>query len=165
MSRPPHDVVLEALNADGSARGTISTRGRPAARTCSPASRSSPASGGKNVMSENKAVDGSVPKQFIPDVENGPRIHVRLRRAAGFPVVDLKMMLIDGAYHEVDTSARAFEIAACAALCQPKAGPVLLEPIIKVEAGRRTATPAPSSTTSTCGAVRSRVRSCAAMPA
>jgi elongation factor G len=84
---------------------------------------------------ENKAVGGSVPKEFIPDVEKGLESVLGSGVLAGFPVVDLKVMLIDGAYHEVDSSALAFRIAARAALREAlqKGGPVLLEPIMKVE--------------------------------
>jgi elongation factor G len=84
---------------------------------------------------ENNAVGGSVPKEFIPGVEKGLESVLGSGVLAGFPVVDLKLMLIDGAYHEVDSSALAFEIAARAALREAlqKGGPVVLEPIMKVE--------------------------------
>jgi elongation factor G len=84
---------------------------------------------------DNKVVGGNVPKEYIPGVEKGLQSVLGSGVLAGFPVVDLKVALIDGAYHDVDSSALAFEIAARAALREAlqKGGPVLLEPIMKVE--------------------------------
>src|SRR3954447_13516560 len=84
---------------------------------------------------ESKVVGGNVPKEYIPGVEKGIESVLGSGVLAGFPVVDLKVSLIDGAYHEVDSSALAFEIAARMALREAlkKGGPVLLEPIMKVE--------------------------------
>jgi elongation factor G len=90
---------------------------------------------GKGFEFENEVVGGSVPKEFIPGVEKGLKSVLGSGVLAGFPVVDLKVTLIDGAYHEVDSSALAFEIAARAALREAlqKGHAVLLEPIMKVE--------------------------------
>src|SRR5437764_11649919 len=90
---------------------------------------------GKGYEFENEIVGGAVPKEFIPGVEKGLASVLTAGNLAGFPVVDVKVSLVDGAYHEVDSSAMAFEIAARAALRDAlgKAGPVLLEPIMKVE--------------------------------
>jgi elongation factor G len=84
---------------------------------------------------ENEIVGGAVPKEFVPAVEKGVESQLGSGVLAGFPVVDLKISLIDGAYHEVDSSAMAFEIAARTALREAlqKGGSVLLEPIMKVE--------------------------------
>ncbi|HLQ93978.1 MAG TPA: elongation factor G [Xanthobacteraceae bacterium] len=84
---------------------------------------------------ENDVVGGSVPKEFIPAVEKGLESVLGSGVLAGFPVVDVKVTLVDGAYHEVDSSAMAFEIAARQGLREAlqKGGPVLLEPIMKVE--------------------------------
>jgi elongation factor G len=84
---------------------------------------------------ENEIVGGSVPKEYIPGVEKGLESVLGAGVLAGFPVVDLKVTLVDGAYHDVDSSALAFEIASRAALREAlqKGGPVLLEPIMKVE--------------------------------
>ena len=84
---------------------------------------------------DSKVVGGSVPKEFIPGVEKGLDASVDNGVIAGFPTIDFKATLIDGAYHDVDSSALAFEIAARAAFREgiPKSGPVLLEPIMKVE--------------------------------
>jgi len=90
---------------------------------------------GKGYEFESKIVGGTVPKEFIPGVEKGLNSVMSSGVVIGFPVVDVKIALTDGAYHEVDSSAIAFEIAARAALREglQKAGSVLLEPIMKVE--------------------------------
>jgi elongation factor G len=84
---------------------------------------------------ENDIVGGAVPKEYIPGVEKGLESVLGSGVLAGFPVVDLKVTLIDGRYHDVDSSALAFEICARAALREAlqKGSPVLLEPIMKVE--------------------------------
>jgi elongation factor G len=84
---------------------------------------------------ESKIIGGSVPKEYFPGVEKGLNSVMTAGPIAGFPVVDVKVQLIDGAYHEVDSSAIAFEIASRQALREglQKASPVLLEPIMKVE--------------------------------
>jgi elongation factor G len=84
---------------------------------------------------ESKVVGGNVPKEYLPGVEKGLNSVMTSGNIIGFPMVDVKVTLTDGAYHEVDSSAIAFEIAARAALREAiaKAGPVLLEPIMKVE--------------------------------
>src|SRR3954464_9958004 len=84
---------------------------------------------------ENDVVGGTVPKEYIPGVEKGLESVLGSGVLAGFPVVDLKVTLIDGAYHDVDSWALAFEICARAALRDAlnKGSPVLLEPIMKVE--------------------------------
>src|SRR3989440_75293 len=84
---------------------------------------------------EDDIVGGAVPKEYIPGVEKGLKSVINSGVLAGFPVVDLKVTLIDGRYHDVDSSSLAFEIAARAALREAlqKGSPVLLEPIMKVE--------------------------------
>jgi len=84
---------------------------------------------------ESKIVGGSVPKEYIPGVEKGIKSVLESGPIAGFPMLDLRVSLIDGAYHDVDSSVMAFEIAGRASFreaCQ-KAGAKLLEPIMKVE--------------------------------
>jgi elongation factor G len=87
------------------------------------------------VAFENKVVGGSVPKEYIPAVEKGIRVQADTGVLAGFPTVDFKYTLVDGKYHDVDSSALAFEIAAKACFREgmKKAGPVILEPIMDVE--------------------------------
>jgi elongation factor G len=94
-----------------------------------------PAEKGAGNSFESKIVGGSVPKEYIPGVEKGLNSVLTSGPLIGFPVVDMKVSLIDGAYHDVDSSAIAFEIATRAAMREAfeTAGPVLLEPIMKVE--------------------------------
>lgn len=84
---------------------------------------------------ESTIVGGSVPREYIPGVEKGLKTAMESGIIVGFPVIDVKASLIDGAYHDVDSSVMAFEIAARAAFREgmEKAGPALLEPIMKVE--------------------------------
>jgi elongation factor G len=90
---------------------------------------------GKGYQFESKIAGGAVPKEYIPGVEKGVESVLSSGVVAGFPVVDVKVELIDGKYHDVDSSALAFEIAARAAFREAlqKARSVLLEPIMKVE--------------------------------
>ncbi len=90
---------------------------------------------GKGFQFESTIVGGSVPKEYIPGVQKGLESVLGAGVLAGFPVVDVKVQLIDGAYHEVDSSALAFEIASRAAFREAlqKGGAMLLEPIMKVE--------------------------------
>jgi elongation factor G len=83
----------------------------------------------------NEIVGGAIPKEYIPGVEKGLKGSLTSGVLAGFPVVDLKVRLIDGAYHDVDSSTLAFEIAARAAFKEAfqRAGAQLLEPIMNVE--------------------------------
>jgi elongation factor G len=94
-----------------------------------------PAGVGGGSSFESKIVGGAVPKEYIPGVEKGVESVLTSGVLAGFPVVDVKATLIDGSYHDVDSSALAFEIAARAAFREglQKGGSVLLEPIMKVE--------------------------------
>jgi elongation factor G len=84
---------------------------------------------------ESKIIGGTVPKEYIPGVEKGLNSVMTSGPLAGFPMVDIKVELIDGAYHEVDSSAIAFEIASRMGFREAiaKGSPALLEPIMKVE--------------------------------
>ena len=89
---------------------------------------------GKGYEFINAVVGGSVPKEYIPAVDQGIQGAMQAGVLAGYPVVDVKVTLYDGSYHEVDSSEMAFKIAGSMAFkeaCE-KAGPVLLEPIMKV---------------------------------
>ena len=83
----------------------------------------------------NEIVGGAIPKEYIPGVQKGLDASKESGVIAGFPVLDFRARLVDGAYHDVDSSVLAFEIAAKAAFREglPKAGPQLLEPMMKVE--------------------------------
>ncbi len=87
------------------------------------------------VVFENKIVGGAVPKEYIPAVEKGIKVQADTGVLAGFPTVDFKFTLVDGKFHDVDSSALAFEIAAKACFREgmKKAGPIILEPIMDVE--------------------------------
>ncbi|HQT60195.1 MAG TPA: elongation factor G [Acidiphilium sp.] len=89
----------------------------------------------EGIQFENSVVGGTVPKEYIPAVEKGIRIQADTGVLAGFPTVDFKYTLVDGKYHDVDSSALAFEIAAKACFREgmKKASPVILEPIMDVE--------------------------------
>ena len=95
----------------------------------------SPTEPGVGYSFESKVVGGAVPKEYIPGVEKGIKSVMDSGPLAGFPVIDFKVQLIDGAFHDVDSSVLAFEIAARAAMREglKKAGAKLLEPIMKVE--------------------------------
>lgn len=90
---------------------------------------------GKGFEFVNKIVGGVIPKEYIPAVEKGVREALDTGVLAGYPVVDVKVTLYDGSYHEVDSSEIAFKIAGSMALkdALKKANPVLLEPIMSVE--------------------------------
>jgi elongation factor G len=94
-----------------------------------------PGDPGTGFTFESQIVGGSVPKEYIPGVVKGLESSVSNGLLAGFPLIDLKATLIDGAYHDVDSSVLAFEIAARAAFRELKqhGDPRLLEPIMKVE--------------------------------
>src|ERR1700744_5373451 len=87
------------------------------------------------IVFENKVVGGAVPKEYIPAVEKGIAVQAETGVLAGFPTVDFKYTLVDGKYHDVDSSALAFEIAAKACFREgmKKDSPIILEPIMDVE--------------------------------
>jgi elongation factor G len=95
-----------------------------------------PNEAGKGFVFEDRIVGGSVPKEYIPAVQKGVVEAMESGVLAGFPVVDIKVALVDGSYHDVDSSEMAFKIAGSMAFKDGshKAGPVLLEPVMKVEA-------------------------------
>ena len=94
-----------------------------------------PGEPGSGFVFESKVTGGNVPREFWPAVEKGFKKSIDQGVLAGFPCLDFKVTLLDGAFHAVDSSAVAFEIAAKAAYRQsiPKAGPQLIEPIMAVD--------------------------------
>ncbi len=90
---------------------------------------------GKGVEVENKIVGGTIPKEYIPAVINGIEEAIKGGVYAGFQVIDIKVQVTDGSFHEVDSNELAFKMAGIFALKDAfkKAGPILLEPIMKVE--------------------------------
>ncbi|MEI2688491.1 MAG: elongation factor G [Anaerolineae bacterium] len=97
--------------------------------------RLTPQAQGEGFLFENKIVGGVIPKEFIPSVEQGVREAIEAGGGSGYPLVDVKVELIDGKYHDVDSSELAFKIAGSMALREgvQRAGPILLEPMMKVE--------------------------------
>jgi len=95
----------------------------------------SPTEAGEGYSFESKIVGGAVPKEYIPGVEKGIKSVMDSGPLAGFPVIDFKVALLDGKFHDVDSSVLAFEIAArmCMREGMRKAGAKLLEPMMKVE--------------------------------
>ena len=97
--------------------------------------RLEPLEAGKGYEFVNEVVGGVIPKEYIPAVDKGVQEQVANGVIAGYPVVDVKVTVFDGSYHEVDSSEMAFKIAGSMAFKQGfvKADPVLLEPVMKVE--------------------------------
>jgi len=94
-----------------------------------------PGERGSGIVFENKIVGGSIPKEYIPAVEKGFKEASETGVLAGYPVVDLKISLFDGSFHEVDSNEMAFKMAASMGFKEGvhKGNPILLEPMMKVE--------------------------------
>jgi elongation factor G len=94
-----------------------------------------PAGRGDGILFENKIVGAAIPREYIPAIEKGVREASESGVLAGYQVTDLKVTLVDGSYHEVDSNEIAFKVAASMAFREgiEKGSPVLLEPIMKVE--------------------------------
>ena len=90
---------------------------------------------GKGVEIENNVVGGTIPREFIPAIKSGIEEAIKSGVYAGFQVIDIKVSIKDGSFHEVDSNELAFRMAGIFALKNAfeKAGPILLEPIMKVE--------------------------------
>ncbi|MBP7864595.1 MAG: elongation factor G [Acidobacteria bacterium] len=97
--------------------------------------RLEPLEPGSGFVFENRVVGGAIPREYIPAVEKGIRDAMETGILAGYEMVDLKVSLLDGTYHEVDSSEMAFKIAGSMGFKEGarRAGPILLEPIMKVE--------------------------------
>jgi elongation factor G len=91
---------------------------------------------GEGIVFENKIVGGAIPREYIPAVEKGVREALETGVLAGYPVVDVRVKLTDGSYHEVDSSEMAFKIAGSIGVKEAcrRAAPLLLEPVMDVEA-------------------------------
>ena len=94
-----------------------------------------PGEPGSHFVFENKVVGGVVPKEYVPAVEKGVKLALQSGVIAGYPMVDIKATLLDGSYHEVDSSELAFMTAGSMAVrsAAPKGNPILLEPVMKLE--------------------------------
>jgi elongation factor G len=97
--------------------------------------RMEPLEPGKGYEFVSEIVGGVIPKEYIPAIDKGCQEQINTGVLAGYPVVDIKVTVFDGSFHEVDSSEAAFKTAACQAFKSGfmKASPVLLEPIMKVE--------------------------------
>ena len=97
--------------------------------------RLEPQEKGKGFEFVNEITQGRIPKEYIPAIEKGCREALDSGAVAGYPLVDIKVAVFDGSFHEVDSSEMAFKIAASMALKDgaKKANPIILEPIMKVE--------------------------------
>lgn len=94
-----------------------------------------PAPAGSGLIFENKIFGGTIPKEYIPAVQRGLEDAMKTGVLAGYPLMDIKVSLVDGSYHEVDSSELAFRVAAAMALKDAvrQANPALMEPVMKVE--------------------------------
>jgi elongation factor G len=94
-----------------------------------------PNESGKGYHFDNKIVGGAIPREYIPSVNKGIEEAIKNGVVAGYPIEDVRVELIDGSYHDVDSSEMAFKIAGSMAIQEAcrKAKPVLMEPIMKVE--------------------------------
>src|SRR5690606_31901527 len=94
-----------------------------------------PQEAGAGFTFENKIVGGVVPREYVPAVQAGIEESMKNGVLAGYPLVDIKATIVDGSYHDVDSSEMAFKIAGSMALkaAKDKCNPVILEPIMKVE--------------------------------
>jgi len=97
--------------------------------------RLEPQEPGSEFVFENEIKGGSIPREYIPSIEKGVRKALETGVVAGYPVVDIKVIVYDGSYHEVDSSESAFQVAGSMAFKEGmrRARPVLLEPIMKIE--------------------------------
>ena len=98
--------------------------------------RLSPLEKGKGFEFEDEIKGGSIPKEYIPAIEKGIKEALSKGIQAGYPIVDIKAVVYDGSYHDVDSSEASFKVAGSFALQQgtKKAGPIILEPVMKIEA-------------------------------
>jgi len=94
-----------------------------------------PGESGSGFVFDDRVKGGAVPREYVPAVERGVRDALHSGVVAGYPVVDVRVALLDGSYHDVDSSEMAFRIAGSLALKEGlrRAGPVLLEPVMDVE--------------------------------
>ena len=94
-----------------------------------------PGEAGAGYKFENKIVGGTIPREFIPAVNKGAEEALHTGVIAGYPVMDVKVSLVDGSFHPVDSSEMAFRIAASMAVKDGlrKAGPILLEPMMEIQ--------------------------------
>ena len=131
----PHVPYKEAIKGRAEAQGKLKKQsgGRGQFGDCW--LRVEPLPRGTGFQFENEIVGGVIPRNFIPSIEKGVRNMLHDGFLAGFPVVDVKVSVFDGSYHEVDSSDMAFQIAASLGLkaALEKSKPIILEPIMSLE--------------------------------
>src|SRR5204863_5951759 len=125
------ETITKAAEGEGKYIRQSGGRGQygHAVVTCEPNEK------GKGIEIENKIVGGAIPKEYVPAVIDGIEEACKSGVYAGYQVIDMKVHIIDGSFHEVDSNELAFKMAGIFALKEAfkKAGPILLEPIMKVE--------------------------------
>ena len=131
----PQVAYREAITKKAEARGRYvrQTGGRGQYGDCE--LQLEPQAPGAGFMFENRIVGGSVPREFVPGIQRGAREALDTGVVAGYPVVDVKVSLVDGSFHAVDSSEMAFRIAASMAVKEAlrRAGSVLLEPVMELQ--------------------------------
>ena len=134
-TRAPKVPFKETISGTGQAQGRYKKQTGGRGQFGDARIEVSPQPRGVGFEFENAVVGGSIPRQFIPAVEKGVLEAMREGAIAGYPVVDVKVRLYDGAFHSVDSSEMAFKVAGSMAFksAVEKASPVLLEPFVKVE--------------------------------
>ena len=134
-TRAPKVPFKETISGSGQAQGRYKKQTGGRGQFGDARIEVSPQPRGVGFEFENAVVGGSIPRQFIPAVEKGVLEAMREGAIAGYPVVDVKVRLYDGAFHSVDSSEMAFKVAGSMAFksAVEKASPVLLEPFVKVE--------------------------------
>ena len=130
----PQVAYRETVRGSRRSRGASSVRPAAAASsaTCIPATRASPGPAA-GYLFESKIVGGAIPREYIPAVDQGVREALEGGVLAGYPIVDVHVELVDGSYHEVDSS-RLYKIAGSMVLSEAakRASPALLEPVMAV---------------------------------
>lgn len=131
----PQIAYREAITKDASGEGKFIRQSGGRGQYGHAVVNIQPNERGKGVEVENKIVGGVIPKEYIPAVINGVNEAIKGGVLAGFTLIDVKVQVVDGSFHEVDSNELAFKMAGIFALKEAvrKAGPVLLEPIMKVE--------------------------------
>jgi elongation factor G len=134
-ARPPKVPLMETITGSAQAQGRYKKQTGGRGQFGDARIELSPLPRGSGFEFENGIVGGSIPRQFIPAVEKGIIEAMTGGNIAGYPVVDVKVRLHDGAFHSVDSSENAFKVAGSMAFknAVEKAHPVLLEPYVKVE--------------------------------
>jgi elongation factor G len=134
-ARPPKVPLMETITTSGQAQGRYKKQTGGRGQFGDARIEISPLPRGSGFEFENAIVGGAIPRQFIPAVEKGIIEAMAEGSIAGYPVVDVKVRLYDGAFHSVDSSEMAFKVAGSLAFknAVEKAHPVLLEPYVKIE--------------------------------